>query len=339
MLVQDTVSILESLASSENHFRHLFLPIVDMLKTSLPHLSSPSPASVSSDDEAVWKKSEKLVNSFLVVAQTLRATPPKTAAPTQDAAEEAEDTPDRFVTDESSFLGKTLQHLRAEEILAQLDSFLQDAEPSSSLLTSAISRIIPFLNEYTSSAEHHLSAYTSWTHSLFKLTQIFATTTSNLALKGFCSPQEAQTGEGEGEGGKQMDGTGMGEGTGAEDVSEQIEDESQVEGLQGEDSEPQSKEEKKKESGGIEMSEDFGGELEDISQDGSDDEQDDDDKDEEDGDDAPPDEQIGDVDPLDEGAVDEKLWGDESGEQDDKDEKLDQDRSNEQSKVRSLSSH
>jgi hypothetical protein len=53
----------------------------------------------------------------------------------------------------------------------------------------------------------------------------------DLCTNGFCKPQEQEEGSDEGEG----EGTGMGQGQGREDVSEEIENEGQMEGLQGEE--------------------------------------------------------------------------------------------------------
>ena len=53
----------------------------------------------------------------------------------------------------------------------------------------------------------------------------------DLSTNGFCKPQEQEEGSDEGEG----EGTGMGQGQGREDVSEEIENEGQMEGLQGEE--------------------------------------------------------------------------------------------------------
>ena len=53
----------------------------------------------------------------------------------------------------------------------------------------------------------------------------------DLSTNGFCKPQEQEEGSDEGEG----EGTGMGQGQGREDVTEEIENEGQMEGLQGEE--------------------------------------------------------------------------------------------------------
>jgi len=328
-LIASGIDTFQQLSISEPHFRHVYERVLAALKSSKVTLP-PQIESTQEADVLLWQKSDKIVNSLLVVAQDLRALPtPKPVVEDEDL----EETPDRYLVDGSATLGKTLQLLRLPDLVAQLKDLFHHSSASVFVSQAVVHRITPFLAEYALAVESHLVASSSWTGAIYKLAFILSSMTASLALKGFCTPQEAgDTESGEGEGGKTQDGTGMGEGSGAENVSEQIEDESQVEGLQGEENEPQPKDQKKSEGGAIEMSEDFGGELEDVSADGSDEEEED--EGEEDGEESPPDEQIGDVDPLDENAVDEKLWGDEKGDDSDqKDEKLDQDHSTEQSKV------
>ncbi|KAJ2662217.1 AAA ATPase midasin [Coemansia sp. RSA 1200] len=113
----------------------------------------------------------------------------------------------------------------------------------------------------------------------------------------------------------QTTGTGMGEGStaGAKNVSDEIEGEDQIEGLRDqndkENQEDEDEEEPATNEDAVEMSGDFNGtlgdaDLESDDSDGSDSSSDDDDSDRE------MDEQIGDVDPTDPTALDEKLWDD-----------------------------
>lgn len=117
----------------------------------------------------------------------------------------------------------------------------------------------------------------------------------------------------------------MADGTGAKNVSDEIEDESQLEGLQSDvpqdkrDDEQQPDED---DDNAVEMKGDFEGDLEDrgdgAKQDGDESESDDDE------DEAEPEEQVADVDPLDPSSVDEKFWGDDEPPQDNKDGKTDE---------------
>ncbi|KIK92495.1 hypothetical protein PAXRUDRAFT_571192 [Paxillus rubicundulus Ve08.2h10] len=173
----------------------------------------------------------------------------------------------------------------------------------------ALRRVLPFVSCFLSFARELLESLAGWTCALFKLDYVMCSVVHTLGTRGFCIPPETEEGEGdEQRNAKELGGTGLGEGTGNENVSKEIEDESQVEGLQGDEGdegEGMQREKGKDEENTIEMSEDFAGEMEDVSDDEEGDEE------EEDPDAEGPDEQLGKLDKLDPAAVDEKLWGDE----------------------------
>lgn len=176
-----------------------------------------------------------------------------------------------------------------------------------------ISRLLqetyPFLQQYMLIAQHTLSKMLMHHKSMAKMTYCLVNTFSIIITKGFCMPAGADDGE-EGDADGTMTGTGMGEGEGNKDVSEEIEDEEQVLGTQNEERNNDDKQDTKEEKNGMDMENDFDGNLEDIEQDDDKEEDDSDsDSDEED-----PDEQIGDVDDMDPDAVDDKMWGDEAEE-------------------------
>ncbi|KZT67287.1 hypothetical protein DAEQUDRAFT_812985 [Daedalea quercina L-15889] len=197
-----------------------------------------------------------------------------------------------------------LQH--AQEVLASMGNCTTEE------VRQRARRVLPFLAQYLELARHHLDRLTNWTAALFKLEYVVCSTTLTLAKEGFCQQPDAE------EGGKgtedtelQADGTGLGEGSGTENVSKEIQDESQVEGLQDENEGVDEQVERAEEGNALEMSEDFGGQMQDVPEG-------EDENEREDGEsDAEPEEQIGDLDASDPSAVDEKLWGDEAGPQDD----------------------
>ncbi|KIJ64401.1 hypothetical protein HYDPIDRAFT_132220 [Hydnomerulius pinastri MD-312] len=193
----------------------------------------------------------------------------------------------------------------------------------------ALRRVIPFVSCFLSLARELLESLARWTWALFKLDYVLCSVVHTLATRGFCIPPETEEGEGGGDdNGKEMGGTGLGEGTGSENVSKEIEDESQVEGLkgdEGEEGERMEREKGKDEENTIEMSEDFGGEMEDVPEEGEDGEEGDEEEEEEEG--EGPDEQLSNLDKSDPAAVDEKLWGDEAGKDGKDEDELHQDRS------------
>ena len=92
------------------------------------------------------------------------------------------------------------------------------------------------------------------------------------SLQGFCPPDELSDEQQDGEGATEFDdieGGGMGEGEGAKDVSDQIENEDQLDDTRKAGEENEEKEDKDKpdienEENGIEMSEDMDGKVHDM---------------------------------------------------------------------------
>lgn len=192
----------------------------------------------------------------------------------------------------------------------------------------ALRRVMPFLSCFLTFAGELVESLAEWTRALFKLDYVVCSVVHTLGTQGFCIPPETEEGEADGDEkghATELGGTGLGEGAGNENVSKEIEDESQVEGLRGEDDDDGEiqREKGKDEENTIEMSEDFGGEMEDVPETEEGDE-----IEEEGGEEEGPDEQLGKLDKSDPAAVDEKLWGDEENDGDGKSEdELQNDRS------------
>ncbi|KAI6030422.1 midasin [Pisolithus orientalis] len=194
-------------------------------------------------------------------------------------------------------------------------------------LQAALRRTLPFLHYFVDFSGELLESQARWTAELFKLDYVVCSVVHTLATRGFCIPPETEEGDetAGSEEGKELEGTGIGEGAGIENVSKEIVDESQVEGLQGEENDMERGEGKgKDDENTIEMSETFEGEMEDVEE-----EEDGDGEEESPEDEEGPDEQLGKLDRADPNKVDEKLWGDEPGEdeEDQQEDELHQDRS------------
>ncbi|KAG9315861.1 midasin [Chiua virens] len=179
----------------------------------------------------------------------------------------------------------------------------------------ALKRVLPFLSRFLAFAGDLLDSLARWTRAVFKLDYVVCSVVHTLGTQGFCIPPETEEGEATGDDkghATELGGTGLGEGTGNENVSKDIEDESQVEGLRGDDGDEEMQREKgKDEENTIEMNEDFDGEMEDVSEPEEGDENEEEGEEEE-----GPDEQLGKLDKSDPAAVDEKLWGDKGDEDD-----------------------
>jgi hypothetical protein len=164
--------------------------------------------------------------------------------------------------------------------------------------------------------------YIAFHRSSAKLEAVLSSLAVGVCLEGFCARPDEQDGEDGAEGGKMMDdvgGTGMGEGEGKKDVSDEIEDEEQI--LGQEDMEKQ--DEKDDEDGGdknddkgIEMQNDFEADAKNLSDDEKDDDEDDQDDQEksENGDDIEKEMGQGEDDDNAE-VVDEKVWDQEDDEE------------------------
>ena len=124
-----------------------------------------------------------------------------------------------------------------------------------------ISRLYPLLVQYITFIELNLLDITCFNRATCKLDSVLCSIFSNIFQKGFCISkvsEDEETGKEE-----EADGMGVGEGQGKKDVSNEIEDQDEVEGM---------KNEKQEESGApipeekdaVEMDTDFDGVLEDL---------------------------------------------------------------------------
>ncbi|OCB87744.1 P-loop containing nucleoside triphosphate hydrolase protein [Sanghuangporus baumii] len=157
------------------------------------------------------------------------------------------------------------QILRADSVVDHLRQLSEDLSGLQPPETSEIlCQILPFISSYLAFTERHLSGFSSWTKSLLKLTYISGSLLRNIATKGFCRPSEFEdTGDAQ-EGAIQLaEGTGLGQGEGEEDVSSQIEDESQFEGIKGEDGEANGNSEGGGKDEAIDVDFDLSGQFED----------------------------------------------------------------------------
>uniref|UniRef100_A0A3Q3KQG4 Midasin n=1 Tax=Mastacembelus armatus TaxID=205130 RepID=A0A3Q3KQG4_9TELE len=163
-------------------------------------------------------------------------------------------------------------------------------------------RLEPLLGIYSDLVRYHLAVSLGAHRSTGKLLSVLASIFTELAQKGFCLPQELMA-DGDREDATEFhsyEGGGIGEGEGAKDISDKIENEDQVEDSfqEGQEKEEQQDEGNiKAEDNAIEMSEDFDGQMHDGN------ENEPEDKDE-------LDKKMGDLGEGQAGTLDERLWGD-----------------------------
>jgi midasin len=304
-----TIALLDKLAAQEPKAQHLFAPVSSWLRTIIPDESVPELS--FGEEERAPDFSKDTISALLTVAQSLLERTSWTAS----AGDELDD---GFVRVKEANLRDFFSRLASDRVSDKLVAFFDQIISSStssrySLASSqhAMLRVHPFLQAYVSILRDFIIETAQWGWATMKFTYVVCSTVRTIAEKGFCRPPDADDAGESDKRGKESDGTGLGEGSGTNNVSEEIEDESQVEGLRGEADDPTDNTPTKQESTAIEMSEDIGGEMEDVNP------EEDVDEEKESDDEPEPEDRIGDVDPMAPDAVDEKLWGDEHGPEDD----------------------
>ncbi|KAJ3293014.1 AAA ATPase midasin [Rhizoclosmatium sp. JEL0117] len=289
---------------------------------------------VSSDVADIASKCDSLVDSILVAFQDLRQKESTADAKNPNDPTTLENTPeiDEFglekgnIRNSHSTFCKTFQtdNPRLSNLLVSIESILHDITLVSESNLEACSRLLghvyPLLQQYLLMYQFKIYEFIGFHKSICKLTYVLSNSFAILFKKGFCIPKEEDDQEDNNQEEEAGTGMGIGEGEGEKDVSNEIEDESQVEGLKNDSKEaPKPEKKMKEEKDGVEMEGDFDGVLEDVSDDGENDDEDDD-KDEKELDE----EQMGDLDRDLADVVDEKLWdGDE--EKQDQDAKTERD--------------
>ena len=288
--------------NSHPQLRLIISPLRDWLASQILHTLHGNQLSDSSDPG-----SDQVIEALLKSIQSVLSIIPaenQFLIPSQD----------RYLKDTSYFLVRVGDLLHFDSKVGLMDSLIARLAgcPFVEIKTS-VSRLLPFIQRYMLLVEEHLLCMARWLNSLFKLQLTACSVMLNIATNGFCKPPD---GEESGQGGTRDEsgpaGIGFGEGEGKESVNKEVEDESQVEGMKDEGGESQGKRDEGGDDGddAIEVGDNFQGELESIPESGSEEEAP---TDEDEG----PEETLGDLDVGDPDAIDEKLWGDETGTQDD----------------------
>lgn len=312
--------------SYEPELDYLFTPFRDWVASLDPDIFADECTSPPVTLSTLKSVHDSLLDSILVVMQELKkmSDTPAKALPMDGGQDE---TPDLTIKIDGRELLQTLAIFRFEQFADQVSAFavlahghLASTNREAQLIAATfLKRIAPFLQTLTELAKRHLESSLAWHKAALKLTYVLISVVKELSTDGFCRPAEDDgIGGQDNADGKTSDGTGMADGQGAKNVSKDIEDESQIEGLQNDVEQEKEKNEQPEDDGdddAVEMSGDFEGEMEDR---GDGEKEDKEDGEEEDDEDQPePEEQIADVDPLDPSSVDEKFWGDDEKSADD----------------------
>ncbi len=299
--INQVTATLPSLSQRYPQARHLFASTASWLQ-----LQSLSPICSDVVEAPITPISDNVIDACLVAAQGF-------VAKCAESPQSEDDDRDAYIRSDYAIVHDMTKVAKIGGMVDNLELLLlRSVTQSQAERLGAIYRCLPFLEQYSLLVENQLVSHCAWTKSLFKLDFVLCSLLRTLSKEGFCKPpgvDESGSGEGATE---TIDGLGMGEGSGAQNVSKEIQEESQVEGLQGDNvDEKDSGNDEGDDDDAIEMADDFGGDMQDVPDTGSQD-----DSGSEDGSDKDPDEQLGDLDASDPDAVDEKLWGDEKGPED-----------------------
>ncbi|KAF9871646.1 denitrification regulatory protein nirq [Colletotrichum karsti] len=225
----------------------------------------------------------------------------------------------------SAVRNASLSALHINAIVSKIEACLSALERvdlknhrTSVAASSLLAIILPVLQQYALTARKCFSQFydlhTATGHMTYQLSKTF----SQLAAKGFCTPQE-KSDEKSGDSGKLESGTGLGDGEGAEDISKDIQPDEDLTELAQEPNKEQNRE-MEDEKDAVDMAdEEMEGETGSVA--GEEEEDDKDEGEEKDGEENEMEEEVGDVDDLDPTAVDEKMWDGENEEEAEKDQK------------------
>ncbi|KAI9880197.1 MAG: AAA ATPase midasin [Pleopsidium flavum] len=241
----------------------------------------------------------KALDTILVALQRMRKSAAGMPSSTGDTA---------WLAKFDARLAAAIKALRCERIILTLEGLMlqcQGLDLRELPVATALFRMaLPIVQQYRNILFDVFIRYAELHRSTCRLAYVLAKSFAQIASQGFCTPAE-RSGAQDGRTEKLEDGTGLGEGEGAEDISKDIQEDENLCELAQQHEDKGNEEEIENEKDAVDMQQDdMEGEMGDVSEKGDDDEGDSNSK--EGGDDL--DEEAGAVDDLDPSAVDEKLW-------------------------------
>ncbi|MCJ1310585.1 hypothetical protein MMC25_004250 [Agyrium rufum] len=169
----------------------------------------------------------------------------------------------------------------------------------------------PLFTQYLRITRLHLKSYSHIYNELCNLAQILGASCKELFMQGFCGPQEASEKD-QGASDKLEEGTGLGEGEGAQDISKDVEDDEDLSELAQQHEQGQKDNELEDEPDAVDMQHD---ELEGELDDGAESENQEEDFGDENVSDEDVEDEVGDTGGHDQSAVDKKRWDGEKDEE------------------------
>ena len=242
----------------------------------------------------------RVLDSILVAIQRMKEACMSTPTTDEDAA---------WLYRMEYSLASSHKGLRTTEINLLLETTLatmQRLSADDDMLEAAsavCAMAMPILEQYSTIHQAALGRHVEFHRSLCKLTSLLAQSFSQIAVEGFCTPQDNSDAR---SAGTEMleGGTGLGEGVGAEDVSKDVQDDEDLSELAQQREREDKREKIEDQENAVNMDyDDLEGEIGEIS-----DRSEEEDESESEGEANNLDEETGEVDNLDPTAVDEKLW-------------------------------
>ena len=242
----------------------------------------------------------KAVDSILVAVQGIEKTALSMPSSGQDVAWLCR-------TDASLVDSLKMSHTRSimgkfEDAMRQIHRIQTEDGRDLEVASAVFAMALPIVQQFHDIQKGTLDRYVRLHRSTCRLASVLAQSFSQVALEGFCMPSDKSAAE-SGKAEKLEEGTGLGEGEGAEDISKDIQDDEDLSELAQEGQKSKDKENIEDQENAVNMDHDeLEGELgdasgkEDGNASGSDAEEND------------MDDETGGVDDLDPSAVDEKLW-------------------------------
>ncbi|KAE8257682.1 hypothetical protein A4X13_0g2197 [Tilletia indica] len=301
---------LDAFALKSPALSSLCLTSVQWLRTSLEQAMAPFQTQLTNGHHAeagsLQDCSNRIIDSVLLIAQELRAF----KAAEQESEQDSE-LPDGAIPTQGQHLRSIFSQLRADEMVEQIASLVRAAAQKQSHtkeVTHALQRVAPFLAVYHEMLKDHLRTSGQWYAELLKYLYIVNQTVQSVIVQGFCKPKEEQDSSDGDKGDDNAEaGTGLADGSGAQDITDQLEDDEEIEEMQrNEEEQDDNGGDTEKQEGAKESGLDLDGPTEEKEPDENGDDDQEEDQDDEEGEE--PDDAIDKVDPLDPNAIDEKMW-------------------------------
>ena len=279
---------------------------------------------LSNFDEAV----SSTVDSLLVAIQTLDAE--------RQWGNFSFENP-RWMMEAESLLSSSLRSLQADravhaliDLISALGQSPGASDEELGFIGAHCAMAVPIIEQFSRSQEDWLSAYMNFHTSLCQMASTLSKHFLQISREGFCAPSSGSATEGQ-NAEKLEDGTGLGEGEGAENVSKDVQEDEDLSELAQQKNDREAEEQDEQEDNAVNMDREEMDGHSDTGSHASEDNNDDEDVSEDE--DADLDDEIGSVDNDNPTALDEKLW-DDAGQNEEQDATEDAENSNLQDKKR-----